>query len=157
MRIITLWQPWASLIAHGLKEYETRSWSTSYRGSLLIHAAKRPVDKYELLPIRCGVGGGGVTLSQIDELNSLLDQELPLGCVVAAVNLADCSQMGHCPIKDISILEQSVGYWETGRYAWKLDTIERLTNPIPWRGGQGLRHVPQQLKAAVEAAEKEAA
>lgn len=38
---LTLWQPWASLVAWEEKRIETRSWSTSYRGPLVIHAAKR--------------------------------------------------------------------------------------------------------------------
>lgn len=38
---ITLWQPWASLIAAGQKCYETRSWQRSYRGPLAIHSANR--------------------------------------------------------------------------------------------------------------------
>jgi hypothetical protein len=41
MKALTLWQPWASLIALGAKTIETRSWSTKYRGPLAIHAAKR--------------------------------------------------------------------------------------------------------------------
>ncbi len=46
VRAITLWQPWASLVALGLKRFETRSWPTNYRGKLLIHAATR-IEKYE--------------------------------------------------------------------------------------------------------------
>ena len=41
MKAITLWQPWASLIACGAKKYETRSWATRYRGPIAIHAAKK--------------------------------------------------------------------------------------------------------------------
>ena len=44
MKALTLWQPWASLIAVGAKTIETRSWSTKYRGPLAIHAAKRRPD-----------------------------------------------------------------------------------------------------------------
>src|SRR5258708_5270609 len=44
VKALTLWQPWASLIAVGAKTIETRSWSTSYRGPLAIHAAKRKPD-----------------------------------------------------------------------------------------------------------------
>lgn len=40
MRALTLHQPWASLVAVGVKTIETRGWSTTYRGPLLIHAAK---------------------------------------------------------------------------------------------------------------------
>lgn len=39
MKALTLHQPWASLVACGVKTIETRSWSTSYRGPLAIHAA----------------------------------------------------------------------------------------------------------------------
>lgn len=43
LKAITIWQPWASLIACGAKQYETRSWKTDYRGPIAIHAAaKRP-------------------------------------------------------------------------------------------------------------------
>ncbi len=40
MKAITIWQPWASLIACGAKKYETRSWATNYRGPIAIHAAR---------------------------------------------------------------------------------------------------------------------
>jgi hypothetical protein len=37
-RVITIWQPHASNIMNGTKTVEQRSWATSHRGSLLIHA-----------------------------------------------------------------------------------------------------------------------
>ena len=40
MKVITIKQPFASLIAEGLKEYEFRTWKTKYRGEILIHAGK---------------------------------------------------------------------------------------------------------------------
>ncbi len=46
MKAITIWQPWASLLACGAKQYETRSWATSYRGPIAIHAAKKNVLDY---------------------------------------------------------------------------------------------------------------
>jgi hypothetical protein len=41
MKALSLWQPWASLIALGVKTIETRGWATKYRGPLAIHAAQR--------------------------------------------------------------------------------------------------------------------
>lgn len=41
MKVISLLQPWATLAVIGQKKIETRSWSTKYRGPLLIHASKR--------------------------------------------------------------------------------------------------------------------
>jgi hypothetical protein len=40
MKALSLWQPWATLIALKKKQIETRSWRTTYRGPLAIHAAK---------------------------------------------------------------------------------------------------------------------
>ncbi len=40
MKVITIKQPWATLIAEGYKEYEFRTWNTKYRGEILIHAGK---------------------------------------------------------------------------------------------------------------------
>jgi hypothetical protein len=39
MKIITIRQPWAHLIVNGRKNIENRSWRTSYRGPVLIHAS----------------------------------------------------------------------------------------------------------------------
>jgi hypothetical protein len=41
MKALSLHQPWATLMAMGVKQVETRSWSTKYRGPLLIHAANK--------------------------------------------------------------------------------------------------------------------
>ena len=37
---LSLKQPWATLLAHGLKQVEVRRWATSRRGQILIHAAR---------------------------------------------------------------------------------------------------------------------
>lgn len=53
MKVLTLKQPWATLVAEGIKKYEFRSWRTKYRGKLLIHAGsgidKKEMDKYKNL------------------------------------------------------------------------------------------------------------
>ena len=38
MKVLTIKEPWASLIIEGYKKYEFRSWKTNYRGKILIHA-----------------------------------------------------------------------------------------------------------------------
>jgi hypothetical protein len=42
MKALSIKQPWAWLIVAGHKLIENRSWSTRYRGPLLIHASMRP-------------------------------------------------------------------------------------------------------------------
>lgn len=41
MKALTFWEPWASLVRWDVKSIETRSWSTRYRGTVAVHAAKR--------------------------------------------------------------------------------------------------------------------
>ena len=71
MKALTIKQPYASLITSGLKEYEFRTWSTKYRGELLIHAGKG-VDRQ--------------ALEQFKEYGL----EYPSGCIIAKVKLTDC-------------------------------------------------------------------
>jgi hypothetical protein len=59
MKALTIWQPWASLIVEGSKDIENRSWSTDYRGPLLIHAGahkptKREREMFDLGPLQLG-------------------------------------------------------------------------------------------------------
>ncbi len=70
MKVITIKQPWATLIQEGLKEYEFRSWKTNYRGPILIHAGKG-IDKKAM------------------EKFSYLNLDYPKGCIIASANLTD--------------------------------------------------------------------
>lgn len=40
MKVLSIRQPWAWLIAHGYKDIENRDWVTHHRGAFLIHASK---------------------------------------------------------------------------------------------------------------------
>jgi activating signal cointegrator 1 len=94
VRAVTLWQPWASLIALGAKAIETRGWSTSYRGPLLIHASSRVAGRRGS---RVAVGPFEV---ERDAAGYLLRGEslawpyrLPLGEAVAVAELVDVLPM----------------------------------------------------------------
>ncbi|KAI9129550.1 ASCH domain-containing protein [Acaryochloris sp. CCMEE 5410] len=144
MKIITLWQPWATFIALNFKQFETRSWGTGYRGKLAIHAAKRHIDP-----------DGKYAASQVYELTNgklaLKRRDYPLGCIVAIADLVDCLQMDSSLISRQTELELAVGNWQPGRFAWQLENIVALSVPIPYRGSQGLRDVrPDVLKILME-------
>jgi len=51
MKAISIKQPWATLIADGKKTVEVRTWSTKYRGDLLIVSSQKPAIK----PAGCAV------------------------------------------------------------------------------------------------------
>jgi activating signal cointegrator 1 len=130
---ITLWQPWASLIALGIKKFETRSWETSYRGKIFIHAAARKVDKD-------AVG----KISQYAEIPE--NSEFPLGCIVAIADLKSVRRMtlGHWTIgRSICISDQTPqelasGLWFPGRFAWQLENVQQIKPPIFVKGKQKL-------------------
>lgn len=44
---LSLKQPWATLVVHGLKSIEIRRWATARRGRILIHAARIPDTRAE--------------------------------------------------------------------------------------------------------------
>ena len=144
MKIITLWQPWATFIALNFKQFETRFWGTRYRGKLAIHAAKRPIDP-----------DGKYTASQVYELTNgklaLKRRDYPLGCIVAIADLVDCPQMDSSLISRQTDLELAVGQWQAERFAWQLENVIALPEPIPYRGCQGLRDVrPDVLEILME-------
>ena len=43
MKVISVIEPWASLIKEDIKNIETRSWKTNYRGKIYIHASLKKV------------------------------------------------------------------------------------------------------------------
>jgi len=147
MKALTLWQPWASLVAEGVKTIETRSWKTSYRGPLAIHAS--------VMGAAWAFPGSDVAWEALAEVYGLRDgYELwhecaagegyqqgyitpPFGSVLATCELLDVVPTeGFC----FSIDDPQPGYGDftPGRYAWLLGEITRLPEPVPARGKQGL-------------------
>ena len=93
MKFLTLRQPWASLIALGVKTIETRSWSTSFRGPLAIHAGKAQPGSFERVGDWVTSMWGDGSWSMVERPSGSLDPvrcvELPLGAVVAVADLVD--------------------------------------------------------------------
>lgn len=73
MQVITIRQPWATLIALGEKEYETRSWQTKYRGKLAIHAGKQ---------IDIEACHDKSILNELNKYGITLISELPTGSII---------------------------------------------------------------------------
>ena len=72
MKALSIKQPWAYLIAHGVKNVENRTWYTRVRGTVLIHAGKT-VDK------------AGVEWCEKNGI--VLPPQLPTGGIVGQANL----------------------------------------------------------------------
>jgi hypothetical protein len=124
---ITLHQPWASLIAAGRKQYETRDWPTDYRGLIAIHAGRKPKNKQELQEHQ----------EIVESFSDLLNGECPYSGIVAIATMTDCIRMTEEFIELQSSTELRCGGWVAGRYAFKLEDI-RTIEPIAAVGKQGL-------------------
>src|SRR4051812_5435271 len=128
MKALTLWQPWASGVAIGAKRIETRSWPTTYRGHLAIHAAKARTqalaDAFD--GYRSTFRAAGIKAFE----------ELPFGSVILICQLVDCIPVER--LGSVPQLERRFGNFDSGRFAWLLGDVRVLATPIPARGAQGL-------------------
>lgn len=157
-RVITLTQPWATLVAIGAKRIETRSWSTHYRGPLLIHAAAGlgPVGGAQGLTELCRSEPFRLALLSAGILGT---SALPRGAIVGSVEQIDCvptwppwataepwfvgARKGvgrHYyevpPPADSN--ERAFGDYTPGRWAHLYADARPLATPIPARGALGL-------------------
>lgn len=138
IKAITLWQPWATLIALGAKSFETRSWAITYRGPLVIHASKRltsaEVAYMRSNPFRQVLAAGGYHHPA----------ELPLGKAICVVDVVGCLTSVEAFLI-ISDQERAFGNYQPDRFAWKLANVRRFARPIPIQGSQGLWNWPASI------------
>lgn len=125
MKAITIRQPWAHLIAAGVKRVENRSWPTAHRGPLAIHAAK----------ISAGIDAA--TLAEMELRGIVIPPAATLayGAIVAIVNVVDCVAWEDLP-RDLADDPFAVG-----PFCWILEDA-RAVEPVPIRGKLGLWECP---------------
>lgn len=156
VQVLSLTQPWATLLVLGYKKIETRSWYTAHRGELWIHAAagcstfgKRYLRELcECWPFRQCLAEAGY--KSFDEL--------PRGQILGRGVLAACNPTAMRETKDyhgqpISDQEYSFGDYgrtNTGRWrrAWLFDSMEKLETPIHAKGALQLwpYEIPESAK-----------
>lgn len=126
MKVLSLTEPYATLIKNGIKNIETRSWKTTYRGRLYIHASSTKIPR---------------AYRENQALMSLVNnKELSYGNIICSCDLVDCVEMTDEFIDDIrkNNNEYVTGIYAKGRYAWILKNIEILDNPIKAKGHLGI-------------------
>ena len=123
MKVITIKQPWATLIAKGYKEYEFRTWKTKYRGDILIHAGKK-IDKKAM------------------ERFKYLNLEYPIGKIIAQATITDCVYVDEefakkLYKKDPVVYKGLINKNNWDGYGFKLENVKEV-NPIEVNGKLGL-------------------
>ena len=126
MKVLSLTEPYATLIRLGKKKIETRSFKTNYRGELYIHASSTKIPKE--------------WKNNKELMNLIKDNDLNFGYIICKCNLVDCVYMDKEFLDNIKKdkLEYLVCDYKLGRYAWILDDIEVLDRPIFAKGKLGI-------------------
>ena len=149
---LTIWQPWATLIAEGMKPFEFRGWAphqAMWERRIAIHAGARPVRRDEVVALllqlqsRYPGSAAGTGLVRHAEAIALLQRisltprSLPLSAVLCTAQLGVpirnhqlAAAMGVDLINDSDRDEHT-------NWGWPLTEIERLEPFMPARGAQG--------------------
>ena len=129
MKVLTIRNPWASLIVDGYKEYEFRSWKTNYRGKIFIHSSanleKNTFDRFK-----------GYNLNYIN------------GAIIGEAEIIDCilvdDDFNKKLVKSNPIIYGRSNHTET--YAWKLANIKKYDKPVYIKGRLGLWNYEGEIK-----------
>ena len=123
MKVLTLKQPWATLVSEGIKEYEFRSWKTNYRGKVLIHA------------------GAGIDKKEMERFKDL-NLKYQSKRIIAEVEIEDCLELDD-KLNQKIISENNIAYGSKIRtgYAWKLKNVKKIKSNKEINGKLGLWNI----------------
>ena len=128
MKTLSIRQPWASLIIKGFKDVENRSWRTSIRGEIAVHAsASKTEDDWDDAIITASMIQT-ITFSEAKEwlIKTIGDSDkLPRGVILGTVEIADCKRE-----------RTSLWHFEEN-WGFYLQNPKELKKPIPAKGKLG--------------------
>jgi hypothetical protein len=132
LRCISLWQPWASLVACGAKTIETRkrpAFSTILGARIGIQAGGSKI------PVREFIKGPAWWVKTMEDALGIESEnwtrDLPFGAIVATA-VVEAS----FPVERLK--PDPFGDFSPGRHGWMLTDLRPLAEPIPWKGAQGI-------------------
>lgn len=143
MKAITVYQPWATLLACGVKKVEPRWWRTRHEGAIAIHAARTfsPYAKAVCaLPL----------FREAMERHGYTPETLPTGAVVGIATLKACPPIAQI-LSFLTMEERSYGCFlpDYARYALIFEDAVRLVAPCHASGAQKIWNLPKEIKKKV--------
>ena len=162
MRLLSLHEPWATLMALKAKRIETRDWATSYRGPLAIHASKHGMSLQDTL-MQCLNPAFYDALQAYPPFEEMArkwpgnikkaaikDAFPDRGKIVCVVNLKQCWPTDSAAMGEIlNHTEREFGNYEPNRFGWITEHLFTLPEPISFTSKQGLVNVPQQIQEQI--------
>lgn len=117
-KVLTVRQPYASLLVSGIKDVENRSQRTNYRGTVLIHAGAKWHEIMEQLPTKIWLLGSTPIEQQMVKVAGVVARSDLFGCIVGSVEIVDCVQ-------------DSTSEWaERGQWHWVCRNAKVFSEPI---------------------------
>lgn len=121
MKALSIKQPWASLIAHGIKDIENRTWKTKFRGRIYVHASQAwNAESAEICVSNPNVKNA---LEKLGMIHNYRDETigykgysfsgLEHGAIIGEVDIIDCV-INHPSIW----AEKSEGFWNPIKGKW---------------------------------------
>jgi hypothetical protein len=144
MRALTLWRPWCWAIVLGAKPVENRGWPPfeSVIGQRIAIHSGQQYDKQGAEFI--ARAAGALPLLVPDSL------KWPGGLIVGTVRVQGWispTDRNGITADDAAALRES--RWYMGSFGWVLRDPQKLREPVPCRGAQGLWTVPTDVEARV--------
>jgi len=136
VKALSVRQPWAWAILYAGKRIENRTWSTNYRGPLLIHAA-RGMTSRELVEAMNFMNKRNLHPDSMRHALQLYN--LQRGGIVGKCELVEIFKPGEYCATECSpaALNESRVWWDYHQFGWLIDKVEPL--PFhPCRGHPGL-------------------
>lgn len=126
MKAISLQNPWAQLVVSGFKTVEAKTWTTDYRGELLICSKARSDKSLEK-----------AVLDVIEEETDLAFEQSEFfvnGAVLGKVQLVDIRPLTEDDLEESWMDPAELEAAETPLYAWVFDNAEPIAEPIEVKG-----------------------
>jgi len=135
VKVISIWNPYATLVVHGHKMVETRSWPAP---KALIGQRIAIASTKTLKPEQRALWEDPYFMDYYEGTGLPNLEKLPNGAILGTVLLHSCEEMTEEDLEDVTEEEQIYGHWDVGRYAWRLREPELFQTPIFTRGFQGI-------------------
>lgn len=125
LKALSMYQPYAWMVANGYTTIDDRSWYTPYRGKLIIHASKKIDIHYHTY------------LKEILKINIPEPEELDYGGIIAICDLTECRNLSKTP----TITPELHAHAGQLTYGFVMENIKKIPL-IPYRGMAGLFEIP---------------
>ncbi|KAK4755501.1 hypothetical protein SAY87_009258 [Trapa incisa] len=137
---LTMHQPWASLLVHGIKRIEGRSWPAPIRGRLWIHAASKVPDEETIKAMeefyREIYAVNGIT-------NLKFPQHYPVSRLIGCVEVVGCLRREELAAWDK--MPEGVRLEALTDFCWLCERPQRLIIPFEMRGYQGVYNLQKKI------------